>query len=113
MCGKVNPNQKTEDCHSVQMNDFLPDLTKIGKIDIYRDRIAPIPSLANEPADYETAARMAGEARRQGRGRPSLADALLGAIARRTGATVATENRKDFEAMGVTSENPLATPAAA
>jgi predicted nucleic acid-binding protein len=56
------------------------------------------------------AARMAGEARREGRGRPSLADALRGAIAPRTGATVATQNRKDFAAMGVPSENPLAAP---
>jgi predicted nucleic acid-binding protein len=79
----------------------------------YRDRIAPIPSFANEPADYATAARMAGEARRLGRGRPGLADALLGAIALRTGAMVATQNLKDFAAMGVPSENPLAAQAPA
>jgi predicted nucleic acid-binding protein len=65
-------------------------------------------SFANESADYETAARMAGEARRLGRGKPSLADALLGALALRTGATVATLNLKDFVAMGIAAENPLA-----
>jgi predicted nucleic acid-binding protein len=78
----------------------------------YRDRIARIPSFANEAADYETAARMAGEARRLGRGKPSLADALLGAIALRTGATVATQNLKDFVVMGIAAENPLVIPAA-
>lgn len=87
----------------------VPDPAKRRRGDqFYRDRIAPIPSFANESADYETAARMAGEARRLGRGKPSLADALLGAIALRTGATVATQNLKDFAAMGVNSENPLA-----
>jgi predicted nucleic acid-binding protein len=74
----------------------------------YRDRIAPIPSFASESADYETAARMAGEARRLGRGKPSLADALLGAIALRLGAVVATQNLKDFAAIGIVAENPLA-----
>jgi predicted nucleic acid-binding protein len=78
----------------------------------YRDRIATIPSLANETSDHEVAARMAGEARRLGRGKPSLADALLGAIALRCGATVATQNLKDFAAMGIAAENPLATQAA-
>lgn len=92
----------------------VPDPIKRQRGDqFYRDRIAPLPSFAGESADYETAARMAGEARRLGRGKPSLADALLGAIALRTGATVATQNLKDFAAMGVTAENPLATIAAA
>jgi predicted nucleic acid-binding protein len=56
---------------------------------------------------------MAGVARRLGRGKPNLADALLGAIALRTGAAVAAQNLKDFAAMGVPAENPLATIAAA
>ena len=76
----------------------------------YRDRIATIPAFANEASDYETAARMAGETRRLGRGKTSLVDALLGAIALRTGATVATQNLKDFAAMGIAAENPLVTP---
>ena len=74
----------------------------------YRTHIAVLPSFSNEHADFETAARMAGEARRLGRGKPSLADALLAAIALRTGATVATKNLKDFLPMGVPAKNPLA-----
>ena len=73
----------------------------------YRQRIAPIASLANEPADFETAAQLAGEARRLGRGKPSLPDALLAAIALRTGATVATRNLADFKALGCPCKNPL------
>ena len=80
----------------------------------YRDRIAPISSLSNEPLDYETAARLAGEARRLNKGKPSIPDALLAAIAIRTGATVATRNLKDFDAMGCPCKNPLEhTPAKA
>ncbi len=90
----------------------VPDPAKRQRGDqFYRDRIAPIPAFPNEAADYETAARMAGEARRIGRGKPSLADALLGAIALRTGATVATQNLKDFAAMGIAAENPLVVKA--
>jgi len=92
----------------------VPDPAKCQRGDqFYRDRLAPMPSFANESGDYETAARMAGEARRLGRGKPSLADALLGAIALRTGAIVATQNLKDFAAMGVSSENPLVNDAKA
>jgi predicted nucleic acid-binding protein len=73
----------------------------------YRDRIAPIASLPNETADYEIAARLAGEARRLNKGKPSIPDALLATIALRTGATVATRNVKDFEAMGCPCKNPF------
>jgi predicted nucleic acid-binding protein len=73
----------------------------------YRDRILSIASFANESADYEIAARLAGEGRRSGRGKPSLADGLLAAIAIRTGATVATRNVGDFKAMGCPCANPL------
>jgi predicted nucleic acid-binding protein len=73
----------------------------------YAERIAGIVSLSNEPQDYETAARMAGEARRRGKGAPSVVDALLAAIAIRTGATVATRNETDFKAMGCPCANPL------
>jgi predicted nucleic acid-binding protein len=76
----------------------------------YLHVIARLASLSNEPADYETAARMAGEARRTSKGNPSLPDALLAAIALRTGATVATQNLKDFNAMGCPCQNPLAQP---
>ncbi len=74
----------------------------------YRDKIAMLPAFANEAGDYEIGARMAGEARRQGKGNPSLVDGLLGAMALRIGAKVATRNVKDFIAMGVPCENPLA-----
>ena len=73
----------------------------------YRDRILSIASFANEAADYEIAARLAGEARRSGKGKPSLADGLVAAIAIRTGATVATRNVGDFNAMGCPCANPL------
>ncbi len=70
----------------------------------YRERIAGIASLPNEVQDYELAARMAGETRRSGKGKPSLPDALLGAMAIRT---VATGNLNDFKKMGVPCANPL------
>lgn len=73
----------------------------------YRDRIQNMASLSCEPADYETAARMAGDARRNGKGSPGLADGLLAAMALRTGARVATRNLADFKAMGCPCENPL------
>jgi predicted nucleic acid-binding protein len=49
-------------------------------------------------------ARWAGTARREGRARSgarSLADALLGAVAWRLGATIVTRNPRDFERMGI------------
>jgi predicted nucleic acid-binding protein len=65
-----------------------------------------------ELADYETGARLAGEARRNSRGNPSLVDGLLAAIALRNGAKVATKNLKDFKAMNCPCENPLEQPPA-
>jgi predicted nucleic acid-binding protein len=38
----------------------------------YSDRIAGLPSFSSEPADYAKAAALAGEARRQGKGKPGL-----------------------------------------
>jgi predicted nucleic acid-binding protein len=73
----------------------------------YRNRIAGLPSFANDSADFEVAARLAGEARRSGKGNPSLVDGLLAAIAIRTGSTVATRNVGDFAAMGCPCQNPL------
>ena len=73
----------------------------------YRDRISGLASLPSEAADYETAARLAGEARRKSRGNPSLVDGLLAAIALRKGAKVATRNIKDFQAMNCPCGNPL------
>jgi predicted nucleic acid-binding protein len=73
----------------------------------YAERIAAVASLPNEPEDFETAARLAGEARRLGKGKPSVVDGLLAAIALRKGATVATQNETDFKAMGCPCANPL------
>jgi hypothetical protein len=76
----------------------------------YRNRIQGLASLSCEVGDYEAAARMAGEARRTGKGTPSLADGLIAAIALRAGAAVATRNTKDFKAMGCPCVNPLEGP---
>lgn len=73
----------------------------------YRDRISGLPSFACEAADYASAARLAGEARRNAKGKPSLVDGLLAAIALRTGATVATRNLTDFQAMSCRCANPF------
>jgi predicted nucleic acid-binding protein len=73
----------------------------------YAERIARMVSLPNQAEGYEAAARMAGDARRQGKGSPSVVDGLLAAIAIRTGATVATRNENDFSAMGCPCANPL------
>jgi predicted nucleic acid-binding protein len=73
----------------------------------YADRIANLPSLGSEPADYAKAAVLAGEARRLGKGKPGLADGLLAVIGFRTGARIATRNLADFKAMGCVCENPL------
>jgi predicted nucleic acid-binding protein len=50
---------------------------------------------------------LAGEARRKGKGNPSLVDGLLAAIALRKGAKIAIKNTKDFRAMNCPCENPL------
>src|ERR1039458_8539691 len=42
----------------------------------YAERVASLVSLANDSADYKTAARMAGEARRSGKGSPGVVDGL-------------------------------------
>ena len=73
----------------------------------YADRVARLPSFSTEPADFVKAAALAGEARRQGRGKPGLVDGLLAAIAMRVGATIATRNLKDFTGMGCPCANPL------
>jgi predicted nucleic acid-binding protein len=73
----------------------------------YRDRIAGLASFSNEFGDFELAARLAGEARRNSKSTPSLVDGLLAAIAIRTGATVATRNTDDFKAMGCPCQDPL------
>jgi predicted nucleic acid-binding protein len=76
-------------------------------VQFYAERIAHMASFASEPADYPKAATLAGEARRLGRGKPSLIDGLIAVLAMRTGAKVATRNVTDFKAMGCQCENPL------
>jgi predicted nucleic acid-binding protein len=76
-------------------------------IQFYAERIAGLPSFSSEPADYAKAAMLAGDARRNGKGKPGLIDGLIAAIASRAGATVATQNTKDFEGMGCPCANPL------
>lgn len=73
----------------------------------YQSHIRPVASLRHAPEDFEIAARLVGEARRLGRGRPSLVDGLLAAVAQRTQAVVATQNLTDFRAMGCPCANPL------
>jgi predicted nucleic acid-binding protein len=86
----------------------VPDLAKRRRGEqFYRDYIAKLPSFPCEPGDFERAAQMAGEARLQGKGKPSVVDALLAAIALRTGATVATRHVTDFTAMGCPCQDPL------
>ena len=79
-------------------------------LQFYAERIAGLPSFASEPADYAKAAELAGAARRTGKGKPGLIDGLIAALALRTGATVATRNTKDFDAMGCLCANPLEAP---
>ena len=89
----------------------VPDVSKRQRGELfYRDRVGQMASLASESADYESAARLAGEARRTGKGKPSLVDGLLAAIAIRVGAKVATRNTVDFNGMGCPCENPFANP---
>jgi predicted nucleic acid-binding protein len=76
-------------------------------IQFYSERIARVPSFSSESADYAKAASLAGDARRGSKGKPGLIDGLIAAIALRTGAKVATQNIKDFEAMGCPCANPL------
>ena len=76
-------------------------------VQFYSDRIAGLPSFSSESPDFAKAATLAGDARRRSKGKPGLIDGLIAAIAIRTGATVATQNTKDFEAMGCTCANPL------
>jgi predicted nucleic acid-binding protein len=73
----------------------------------YSERIAGLPSFSSDPGDYAKAAALAGDARRDGKGKPGLVDGLIAAIAIRIGAKVATRNVKDFEAMGCPCADPF------
>ena len=77
----------------------------------FQEVVADLARLSNDPEDFVMAAKLAGNAWREGRGKPGLMDGLLAALAIRKGAKVATRNLKDFEAMGCPCENPLKLPA--
>ena len=83
------------------------DLIRQRGIQFYSERIAGLPSFSSESADYAKAAALAGDARRTGKGNPGLIDGLIAAVALRTGAMVATQNTKDFNAMNCPCANPL------
>jgi predicted nucleic acid-binding protein len=86
----------------------VPDETiRQRSLKFYTTRMTGLPSFSSESGDYPKAAVLAGEARRQGKGKPGLVDGLIAVIALRTGATVATQNTKDFIAMGCPCANPL------
>lgn len=98
----------------VVRGEFLIGVHSVGDeglrargMEFYSDRISKLSSLPCEPSDFAKGAMLAGEARRGGRGSPSLIDGLIAAIAIRTGATVATRNTTDFAAMGCPCANPL------
>ena len=76
-------------------------------LQFYSERIAGLPSFVSEPSDYTRAAELAGNARRAGQGKPGLIDGLIAAIALRTGAMVATQNTKGFDAMGCPCANQI------
>lgn len=92
----------------IGVHSVLDTAKRVRGENFYRSRVVGFASFANETGDFEIAARLAGEARRNGKGKPSVADGLLAAIAIRTGATVATQNLTDFKAMGCPCKNPLA-----
>jgi predicted nucleic acid-binding protein len=86
----------------------VPDVGKRQRGErFYLDCVKQLASMPSEPADFEVAARLAGEARRTGKAKPSLADGLLAALALRVGAKVATGNIAGFNAMGCPCQNPL------
>jgi len=91
----------------VGVHAVTDDTVRQRGVRFYSERIAGLPSFSSEPADYAKAAAMAGDARRGGKGKPGLIDGLIAAIALRTGATVATQNIKDFNAMGCPCANPV------
>lgn len=74
----------------------------------FQEYILPLPALPVLSQDYRDAGRLIGEAIRQGKARPGLADALIALCALRENRTVATMDPKDFKAMGVRVCNPFA-----
>jgi predicted nucleic acid-binding protein len=74
--------------------------------------VEPTTRFPHLPDDFPEAARLIGEAIFNGTAKPSFADGLIAAVARRTGRTVWTTDETDFKAMGCDTFNPWAkTPA--
>ena len=70
--------------------------------------LAPLMQLPILPDDFQTAARLVGEAIFSSAAKTSLADGLIAACARRTGRVVWTTDETDFKAMGCETFNPWA-----
>ena len=81
---------------------------KERSLKFYHEYFSLCSSESHTREDFENAARIVGEAWRENRGRPSLADGLLSVLAQRTDRAVATRNLKDFKACGADAVNPLA-----
>ncbi len=74
--------------------------------DFYEASIQPLMRLPHLPDDFHMAARIIGEAIFDGAARPSFADGLIAACARRTNRVVWTTDETDFKAMGCQTFNP-------
>jgi len=74
--------------------------------DFYEASIQPLMRLPHLPDDFHMAARIIGEAIFDGAARPSFADGLIAACARRTNRVVWTTDESDFKAMGCQTFNP-------
>ena len=68
--------------------------------------ILPTMSLPHIPDDFHEAARLIGEAIFSSAAKPSFADGLIAACARRTHRVVWTTDETDFAAMGCATFNP-------
>ena len=70
--------------------------------------IAPLVRYPHWPDDFREAARLIGEAIFNATAKPSFADGLIAACARRTNRVVWTTDETDFRAMGCKTFNPAA-----
>ncbi len=68
--------------------------------------LAPLMCLPHLPDDFHEAARLIGEAIFNSAAKPSFADGLIAACARRTNRVVWTTDETDFKAIGCDTFNP-------
>jgi predicted nucleic acid-binding protein len=68
--------------------------------------ITPLMRLPHLPDDFREASRLIGEAIFKSAAKPSFADGLIAACARRTNRVIWTMDETDFAAMGCTTFNP-------